>query len=100
MPEVTDWLQFQTSLRWPHGDVHMQIGGIMANLRSPADPFFWLHHGFIDKVWADWQKSDNGTDPTNATSSMPRSPALPKQVSATIKTEDLGYIYLDYSGGA
>lgn len=99
--KMTEWLEFQDSLGgWPHGLVHVRIGGIMADLKSPADPFFWLHHGYIDKVWADWQKTDKGTDPTNARASMQRSPAISRVVEETINTEDLGFIYLDYSGGA
>ena len=34
----------------------------MAPMTSPNDPVFFLHHCFIDKVWADWQtmqKRDN-----------------------------------------
>ncbi len=27
----------------------------MANFFSPNDPVFYLHHAFIDKLWADWQ---------------------------------------------
>ncbi|RKP04727.1 hypothetical protein THASP1DRAFT_10222, partial [Thamnocephalis sphaerospora] len=39
-----------------HVLVHLSIGGEMATLFSPNDPLFWLHHAFIDKVWADWQE--------------------------------------------
>lgn len=39
-----------------HGEVHNWVGGNMANpKKSPNDPIFFLHHAFIDKVWADWQ---------------------------------------------
>jgi hypothetical protein len=27
----------------------------MVPMTSPNDPVFWLHHCFIDKLWADWQ---------------------------------------------
>jgi tyrosinase len=27
----------------------------MEPMTSPNDPIFFLHHCFIDKVWADWQ---------------------------------------------
>jgi len=94
---MTVWPQFQDSLGgWPHGRVHVRIGGIMADTRSPADPFFWLHHGYIDKVWSDWQNGENGTDPTNATAIMQRSPALSREVGETINTENLGFIYMDH----
>ncbi|KAI8055761.1 hypothetical protein BDF22DRAFT_671988 [Syncephalis plumigaleata] len=39
----------------PHGVVHMSIGGDMGSMTSPNDPIFWLHHSFMDKMWADWQ---------------------------------------------
>jgi hypothetical protein len=25
---------------------------------SRLEPMFWLHHGMVDKVWADYQKAD------------------------------------------
>ncbi|MCX5380973.1 tyrosinase family protein [Streptomyces sp. NBC_00091] len=38
-----------------HNRVHVWVGGHMATAASPNDPVFWLHHAFIDKLWADWQ---------------------------------------------
>jgi tyrosinase len=38
-----------------HNRVHLWIGGNMLAMTSPEDPVFFLHHCFIDKVWADWQ---------------------------------------------
>ncbi|MEU9982911.1 tyrosinase family protein [Streptomyces sp. NPDC050856] len=38
-----------------HNRVHMWVGGQMGTGVSPNDPVFWLHHAFIDKLWADWQ---------------------------------------------
>ena len=28
------------------------------SITSPGDPLFIMHHGFVDKMWADWQKED------------------------------------------
>ncbi|ORX97417.1 Di-copper centre-containing protein, partial [Basidiobolus meristosporus CBS 931.73] len=39
----------------PHGQVHNGISGDMKKMISPNDPIFWLHHGFVDKVYYDWQ---------------------------------------------
>ena len=25
---------------------------------SPGDPLFYLHHTWLDKIWADWQAKD------------------------------------------
>jgi len=38
-----------------HNRVHLWIGGHMYWMVSPSDPVFFLHHCFIDKIWADWQ---------------------------------------------
>jgi tyrosinase len=38
-----------------HNLVHVWIGGSMGPMSSPNDPVFFLHHCFIDKLWADWQ---------------------------------------------
>ncbi|RLU94721.1 tyrosinase [Streptomyces griseocarneus] len=39
-----------------HNRVHLWIGGQMTGGTSPNDPAFWLHHTFIDLVWARWQR--------------------------------------------
>ncbi|WP_149179681.1 tyrosinase MelC2 [Streptomyces sp. TRM49041] len=38
-----------------HNRVHVWVGGQMATGVSPNDPVFWLHHAFVDKLWAEWQ---------------------------------------------
>ncbi|MDH6131062.1 tyrosinase [Kitasatospora sp. MAA4] len=38
-----------------HNRVHVWIGGNMSSGMSPNDPAFWLHHCFIDRLWAAWQ---------------------------------------------
>ncbi|SFQ16705.1 tyrosinase [Nitrosomonas cryotolerans] len=38
-----------------HNRIHVWVGGNMLLMTSPDDPVFFLHHAFIDKVWADWQ---------------------------------------------
>jgi tyrosinase len=40
-----------------HNRVHVWVGGNMILMTSPDDPVFFLHHCFIDKIWADWQES-------------------------------------------
>ena len=39
----------------PHGTPHACIGGNMASVHSSDDPIFYLHHAFVDYVWALWQ---------------------------------------------
>ncbi len=38
-----------------HDSVHCRIGGTMCSVDSANAPEFFLHHGFIDKLWEDWQ---------------------------------------------
>lgn len=38
-----------------HDAVHCNIGGTMCSRDSANAPEFFFHHGFIDKLWADWQ---------------------------------------------
>lgn len=39
-----------------HNRGHMFVGGSMMPMTSPNDPVFFLHHCFVDKLWADWQR--------------------------------------------
>lgn len=43
-----------------HNRVHVWVGGQMGTGVSPNDPVFWMHHAFIDKLWADWQARHPG----------------------------------------
>ncbi|GAA2519166.1 tyrosinase family protein [Winogradskya humida] len=43
-----------------HNRVHDWVGGTMTGGDSPNDPVFWLHHCYIDKLWADWQAKHPG----------------------------------------
>eukprot|EP00731_Ephydatia_muelleri_P031307 Em0022g821a len=38
-----------------HDAVHCNIGGTMCTSEAANDPIFFLHHGFVDKMWSDWQ---------------------------------------------
>ena len=48
---------------WPdlesnvHNAPHRWVGGKMSRRDSPADPVFYLHHCWIDLLWAQWQLS-------------------------------------------
>jgi tyrosinase len=50
-----------------HNVVHGWVGGSMLPSTSPNDPCFFLHHCFVDKVWADWQAANPGMDYVPAT---------------------------------
>ncbi len=60
----------------PHNPVHNLIGGEMANMTSPRDPIFYLHHANIDRLWHAWALPDGkglpGTsNPYNSLTSNP-----------------------------
>lgn len=38
-----------------HDGPHPWVGGQMGGGRSPRDPAFFLHHTYIDMLWAQWQ---------------------------------------------
>ncbi|KAK0631492.1 hypothetical protein B0T14DRAFT_532223 [Immersiella caudata] len=43
----------------PHGAGHGGIGAQMVNpVSSPGDPVFFLHHAWLDWLWAKWQAKD------------------------------------------
>jgi hypothetical protein len=43
-----------------HNPPHQWVGGVMATDYSPLDPAFYLHHCWIDMLWASWQGSHGG----------------------------------------
>jgi hypothetical protein len=44
----------------PHYLVHQNTGGQMGTMWSAIDTLFGFHHGFIDKLWSDWQNFKDG----------------------------------------
>ncbi|KAH7305208.1 hypothetical protein B0I35DRAFT_471667 [Stachybotrys elegans] len=43
----------------PHLMGHISLAMMEGDsITSPGDPLFMMHHGFVDKMWADWQKMD------------------------------------------
>ncbi|MCY9786948.1 tyrosinase family protein [Nocardiopsis sp. EMB25] len=47
---------WETELGKLHGCAHVWVGGHMLYIGSPNDPVFFLHHAFVDKIWAMWQE--------------------------------------------
>jgi hypothetical protein len=51
---------------WPelenpiHNQPHVWVEGVMAMAASPGDPVFYLHHCWIDMLWARWQLAHPG----------------------------------------
>lgn len=107
----TTFVAFHDRINGPHGAVHLQIGGFdeqtstplgeMADIeKSPRDVLFWLHHAFLDKLWADWSDVHPGKVPPDGIAPVSNVNArlLPtdllthtsRQVFAIV---DLGYNY-------
>lgn len=48
-----------------HAWGHNGVGAVMQDVyASPADPVFWLHHGFIDRNFRIWQNQNSGVRTT------------------------------------
>ncbi|KAI9598693.1 hypothetical protein BDF19DRAFT_431159 [Syncephalis fuscata] len=85
----------------PHGQVHVAIGMDMSTMYSSNDPLFFLHHGFIDKLWADWQASAPGRDTAYGGRNAGGSAATVNDILTpfnipvrnVLKTRDLCYVY-------
>ena len=56
---VGNFSDFELMLRYLHGVVHCLIDDTMCSKDSASAPEFFLHHGFIDKMWDDWQKKSD-----------------------------------------
>lgn len=93
----TNFADFQNSLESVHDMVHRAVGGTMAGTTSPADPLFWLHHAFVDKLWSDWRKVHSGNiaalKPSNLTETLLEPPIITRKVSQVLITSQLGYVY-------
>ncbi|AFS81917.1 tyrosinase family protein [Candidatus Nitrosopumilus sediminis] len=90
-----------------HNRVHVWIGGSMTLGSSPNDPLFFLHHCFIDKIWAEWQQKpqSSGYLPTGGTNTghnlhdqmFPWSAGTTPE--SVLDISKLGYTYDTMSGG-
>jgi len=88
-----------------HNRVHLWVGGNMAPMTSPNDPVFFLHHCFIDKVWADWQAVQQRENPAAAPHYAPERNGPPGHnlddrlapwthtIQDVLDTTQLGYSY-------
>lgn len=73
---ATDFNDFSNSLENLHGTPHVRIGGTMATAYSPNHiAAFFAHHGYIDKLWNDWQKKSPAH--FNAYANMGHNPNTP-----------------------
>lgn len=81
----------------PHNHIHVQVGGPGGTMSqiptAPADPIFWMHHAMVDKVWADWQKTHPGKNPSLTGASATLDPWMEKAVNV-LSIAALGYAYV------
>lgn len=48
---------------FPHNRGHNWVGGIMSHpMDSPMDPFFYIHHANVDRIFALWQALPGNAD--------------------------------------
>jgi Common central domain of tyrosinase/Putative peptidoglycan binding domain len=78
LPEVEQWRAIREAIEDAHNTAHGYIGGTIGNAHSSfEDPFVFLLHANVDRLWAKWQREpgqewrldparvygDEGTDP-------------------------------------
>ena len=91
--ETDNFHVFSRALEQAHGAVHGWVGGDMSTINFAAyDPIFWAHHAFIDKLWADWQR-------THPDASTPRLDDVLVPFNMTVESTvnwrlNLGYDYV------
>jgi tyrosinase len=51
------WPELESDI---HNPPHRWVGGEMSRATSPNDPVFYLHHCWIDMLWARWQAAHPG----------------------------------------
>ena len=66
----------------------------MGGASSLSDPIFWLHHAFIDKIWADWQKLNPTKKPSNLSEQLQPPPIFQRTVGQVMSTTSMGYVYV------
>lgn len=88
-----------------HNRVHVWVGGNMLPMTSPDDPVFFLHHCFVDKLWADWQAEQKVERPEAAPHYAPEQQGPPahnlhdqlkpwkRTISDVLDIAKLGYEY-------
>lgn len=96
--------QFRRALEGsPHASVHVNIGGDMAQMYSPNDPLYWIHHAFIDLLWAEWQaRNPNLANTYGGGGASLTNTMIPfgVRVASTLDTRALGYTYPRWSGSS
>jgi tyrosinase len=84
---------FGPALEGIHDSGHVWVGGSMGLVpTAPADPAFWMHHCEIDRIWAEWQTTNPGQNPSLAGAAAIMDPWSETEV-VTRDITALGYGY-------
>jgi tyrosinase len=69
---MTDFLLYSDEVERGnvHRGAHVWTGGAMPTPLSPRDPIFYLHHTFVDKLWAQWEDQNPGNSSFISTSML------------------------------
>jgi len=85
---------FASALEGIHNSGHVWVGGSMGSVPfAPCDPVFWMHHCEIDRIWAEWQATHPGQNPTLPGSSATMDPWTETEMDTRDITA-LGYQYV------
>jgi tyrosinase-like protein len=58
LPQDEQWQAFRTAVEGAHNTSHGYIGGTIGNPHSAfEDPFVFLLHSNVDRLWASWQRA-------------------------------------------
>lgn len=90
----TSFSDFSEELENYHGSIHNIMGGQMSGASSPADPLFWLHHCFIDKLFADWQRNNGIVEHPNPDETLQPPPFVTGTNAHVWSILNLGYNYV------
>ena len=84
---------FRNVMEDHHGRPHIWIGSTMSTVNiSPRDPAFFLHHGFVDKLWQEWEDNSSTVKSVFTVATMPDYPVDPTNV-IDARVHDVWYAY-------
>ena len=63
--EQAEYSSFRPAVEAVHDSAHGWVGGDMAEMSSPNDPIFFMHHAQVDRLWAIWQRTHPGVENYN-----------------------------------
>lgn len=90
----TFWRELENPV---HNRPHVWVNGVMASISSPGDPVFYLHHCWIDLLWAKWQLAHPGASFESSGAGLdlndPMMEWLDRTPADVSDHHDLGYIY-------